>query len=71
MADSDRWMLEGFDRAADALKEEHMLPARSGRYWGDLFGGGRTICCSESGRSPRSSVSSLGGRRKRRRSNEW
>jgi hypothetical protein len=38
MSDSDYWMLEGFDRATDALKEEHVLAGRSDRYWGDLFG---------------------------------
>lgn len=38
MRDRDYWMLEGFDRATDALKEEHILPPKSNRYWGDLFG---------------------------------
>jgi hypothetical protein len=38
MADSDYWMLDGFDRVTNALKEEHPLTGKSDRYWGDLFG---------------------------------
>lgn len=38
MADIDCCMLEGFDRATNALLEEHLLAGRSDRYRGDLLG---------------------------------
>ncbi len=34
----DYWALDGFDRATEALVEEHVLEGRSDREWGDVFG---------------------------------